>query len=405
MRYDLAIIGGGIAGAALARATADVGLSVLVLERELTFRDRVRGEQMHPWGVAEAQALGLLDLMRGSGARDIRLWSTRAAGTPEMPPRNLVETTPYCLPALDFYHPPMQTALLDAAEAAGAEVRRGTTVLGIAPGSVPSVRTRLRDEAERSFEARLVIGADGRNSGCRAWGGFDVQCDPERMVIAGTLVEGLDAPEDRVSFFVNSSSGQLSANAPLGGGRFRSYFGWFESENGNRRRRSLSGRRSWDEFVAGSAAAGAPADWFGRAELAGPLASFEAADTWVPHPYRCGVALVGDAASSNDPNFGAGLSLALRDVRVLRDHLLAGNDWDAAGHAYATEHDKHYGAIHRITGWMRTLLYDQAPEALAIRARALPRLAAEPSRRLDLLGLGPDGPSDDAARRRLFAED
>ncbi len=48
MRYDLVIVGGGIAGAALARATAVVGLSVLVLEREPAFRDRVRGEQMHP---------------------------------------------------------------------------------------------------------------------------------------------------------------------------------------------------------------------------------------------------------------------------------------------------------------------------------------------------------------------
>lgn len=405
MRYDLVIIGGGIAGAALARATAGVGLSVLVLERELAFRDRVRGEQMHPWGVAEAQALDLLDIMRGSGARDLQLWSTRIAGMREMPPRNFVETTPYSLPALNFYHPPMQTALLNAAEAAGAEVRRGTTVLGVVPGSFLSVQTRLRDEAERSFEARLVIGADGRSSACRAWGGFDLRRDPERMVIAGALVEGLDAPEDRVSFFANSSGGQLSVSAPLGGGRFRSYFGWFESRGGTERRRSLSGRRSWDEFVVGSAAAGAPVDWFGRAELAGPLASFEGADTWVPHPYRCGVALVGDAASSNDPNFGAGLSLALRYVRVLRDHLLAGDDWDAAGHAHAAEHDKHYGAIHRITGWTRTLMYDPAPEAMAIRARALPRLAAEPSRRLDLLGLGPDGPSDDAARRRLFAED
>src|SRR5262249_37086354 len=74
------------------------------------------------------------------------------------------------------------------------------------------------------------------------------------------------------------------------------------------------------------------------------------------------------------PSFGCGLSLALRDVRVLRDRLLAEEDWDKAAHAYADEHDRHYGAIHRITGWMRTMFYDTRPEAAAIRNRAMPRL-------------------------------
>jgi flavin-dependent dehydrogenase len=43
--YDIITIGGGLAGAALAKVLAERGLRVLVLERETTFRDRVRGEQ------------------------------------------------------------------------------------------------------------------------------------------------------------------------------------------------------------------------------------------------------------------------------------------------------------------------------------------------------------------------
>ena len=39
---------------------------------------------------------------------------------------------------------------------------------------------------------------------------------------------------------------------------------------------------------------------------------------------------------------------------MLRDHLLAGEDWESAGHAYAAEHDRYYGALHRITGWTCT---------------------------------------------------
>lgn len=45
--------------------------------------------------------------------------------------------------------------------------------------------------------------------------------------------------------------------------------------------------------------------------------SFDAADRWVDHPYHAGVVLIGDAAAASDPCFGCGLSLTLRDVRVL----------------------------------------------------------------------------------------
>jgi flavin-dependent dehydrogenase len=57
--YDLVTIGGGIGGAALAKVIAARGLRVLVLEREQEFRDRVRGEFLNSWGVAEAIRLGL----------------------------------------------------------------------------------------------------------------------------------------------------------------------------------------------------------------------------------------------------------------------------------------------------------------------------------------------------------
>ena len=55
-RWDLIVVGGGLAGASLARAMAAAGARVLVFERERRFRDRVRGEGMHPWGVAEASS-------------------------------------------------------------------------------------------------------------------------------------------------------------------------------------------------------------------------------------------------------------------------------------------------------------------------------------------------------------
>ena len=56
---DVAIVGGGIAGAALATVLARDGYEVLLLERQTSYRDKVRGEILVCWGVAEMLALDL----------------------------------------------------------------------------------------------------------------------------------------------------------------------------------------------------------------------------------------------------------------------------------------------------------------------------------------------------------
>ena len=401
MEPDLIIVGGGLAGAVLAKALAEAGSYVLVLERETAFKDRVRGEAMLCWGVAEARALGIDALLMETCGRETRYLVTQIDGLPELPERDLIETSPHRAGIVSFYHPRMQTVMLKAAEAAGATVRRGVTVIGITPGKTASVVTR-ENGGEHTYQARLVVAADGRDSGCRQWAGFAVNGDPRRMIMAGMLFEGLRAPEDRIHLVIRPHLGLFALVAPLGGGRFRSYAGVYRQGQPVH----LSGQGAVKDFVAMSIAAGMPADWYDGAEAAGPLACFKAADRWVEHPYRDGVVLIGDAAAASDPCWGCGLSLTLRDVRVLRDRLLADTDWDRAAHAYAAEHDRHYGAIHRLTDWMTMLFYDPSPAGAAHRARAFPRLAEEWVKRVpDTIGLGPEAPSDEAARRRLFGED
>jgi flavin-dependent dehydrogenase len=57
--YDIIVVGGGLGGASLAKAMAEHDARVLVLERERRFKDRVRGEGMWPWGIAELKELGV----------------------------------------------------------------------------------------------------------------------------------------------------------------------------------------------------------------------------------------------------------------------------------------------------------------------------------------------------------
>jgi hypothetical protein len=52
---------------------------------------------------------------------------------------------------------------------------------------------------------------------------FHVERDPEGMVIAGLLMQGLAAPEDRMSASLNPRLSMLSLTVPLGAGRFRAY--------------------------------------------------------------------------------------------------------------------------------------------------------------------------------------
>ncbi|MBI2153230.1 MAG: FAD-dependent monooxygenase [Candidatus Rokubacteria bacterium] len=314
--------------------------------------------------------------------------------------RDLIETTPQHAGCLDFYHPEMQRVLLGLAESVGAEVRTGVAVTAVVPGKPPAVLARANGQDEQ-YRARLVVGADGRSSRVRAWAGFPVKRDPERLVIAGVLHAGLGAPEDSVQVLHSPSIGQGALVFPIGRQRFRSYF--IYRKRGTPR--ALSGRQHAADFVTACVETGAPPEWYRDAEVAGPLAAFEAADIWVEHPHRQGVALIGDSAAASDPSWGCGLSLTLRDVRVLRDQLLAKTDWEAAAGAYAEEHDRYYGALHRLEGWFTELLYEVGAEADARRARVFPRLAREPKRTPDVPGLGPDAPNDEAARRLFFVED
>ena len=397
--YDAIIVGGGIGGAALARSLAEKGVQVLVLERERVFHDRVRGEYMHPWGVTELKALGLYELLKQTCGHEVRFRMSQIFGTPPATPRDMVATSPHQVGSLHFYHPEMQEVLLTAAAQAGAVVQRGATVTEAIPGSIPSVRMQ-QDGKEYFYQSRLVIGADGRTSASRKWGNFTVQHDPPRMIIAGVLLNGLSAPDNSLYVFPNPLRSEYAFQVPLGGTRFRCYAGFYQQEG----RKRLNGSKAMAHFLESSISAGTPREWFSTIEMAGPLASFDCAEIWVEHPYQTGIALLGDAAATSDPSFGCGLSLVARDVRVLANLLIAETDWEAAAHAYASEHDQYFDSLHRLLNWQIKLLYEPGEAAAERRGRAFARIAEDPRRAPDIAGLGPEAPSDAAASENLFGE-
>src|SRR4051794_24624547 len=78
---DVLIVGGGIAGSSLAFALASAGVDVTVLEAATQYEDRVRGEQMHAWGVKEARDLGVEKVLLAAGAHVSPVWRQYVAGS------------------------------------------------------------------------------------------------------------------------------------------------------------------------------------------------------------------------------------------------------------------------------------------------------------------------------------
>ena len=80
---DVVVVGGGIGGASLAYALAAEGVGVTVLEATTEYRDRVRGESMHAWGIQEARNLGVEPVLLDAGAHIAPLWKQYIEGIGE----------------------------------------------------------------------------------------------------------------------------------------------------------------------------------------------------------------------------------------------------------------------------------------------------------------------------------
>ncbi len=394
---DVAIVGGGVAGASVAAALASAGLGVAVIERESRFRDRVRGESIHPWGAREAGRLGLLPVLRAAGATELPLWQSYVDRAPGVPYR-WADDTPDGLGEWSIFHPTLQQALLDHAREAGAVVLRPARVTAFRGGERPELEIVAGGETA-TVRARLVVGADGRTSAARRWVGAATETDPVHHAVGGCLLAGVDL-EPRCTHSAKPPGTQALV-FPQDGGRARAYL-ICGSE------RAAAVRAGGAEGFVAALAAHFPEGAFARAAAIGPAAFFPNADTWADRVAGEAVVLVGDAAGANDPSVGQGLSLCFRDARELRDLLLAERDWRRAISAFAERRATYYAVLREHARWHAVLAIEEGAEADARRERVARAREADPSAGgfATLLALGPDGlVADEAARRRYLAEE
>ena len=394
LECDLLVVGGGLAGSSLAIAMAREGKRVVLLERELVFRDRIRGELVHPWGVAEAERLGLLDLLLSRCARELPFI---AEGTDPLDTRLL---GPHFLVSLGFLHAAMQDALL--AEAARvATVWRRAELRELEPGAVPRA-TVVVGEQVREVRPRLIVGADGRDSMVARAAGFERARDPEELITLGVLVECDGLPDDQIHVHLDPRGGRMVILLSPDPGYQRLYLVYHKDVLPRR----LSGARDFTETIRHMREVGVPDDHLAGARQHGPLGSFDGAHRWIAGPAREGVVLVGDAAAASDPAWGCGLSRTLRDVRLLRDALCGDNDWKRAAGEYARSHDHAFAELRAAERLCAELFMAIGGEADAARARL--ESAIGDSADADINRQGPEMPRaalesclSNAARQRL----
>ena len=158
--YDVAVIGGGPAGAAAARRLAAGGLSTVLLEKGGPQREKVcSGFLMDAWPLVREEF--------GEVPPEVLCAEGRLLGISLMVPGEGAHVIDYPMPTA--WRSTLDGWLVGRAEEAGAEVRRGSRLVGVAETEAGySLRVRRREE-EDAVHARHVVGADGTASVVRRW--------------------------------------------------------------------------------------------------------------------------------------------------------------------------------------------------------------------------------------------
>ena len=256
------------------------------------------------------------------------------------------------------------------------------------PGSEPEVTFDL-DGGEHRLSCRLIVGADGRSSTVRAQAGIRLLRDEPTHLISGMLVDHVpEWPQEDIA--VGTEGDVCFFVFPQGGQKLRLYTCTALDQRG-RYSGPMGPRRFLDDFRGLSCVPRHEA--LGRATPIGPCATMGGEDTWTDVPFVEGIVLVGDAGGYNDPIIGEGLSLALRDVRLLSEVLLEDPEWTPL-------RLERYGDLHReglrrmrIVAALRAALSAQfGPEAAARRAHFRDLVREDPNLGMVELArhLGPD---------------
>ena len=315
-RYDAVVIGARCAGAATALLLARSGAKVLVVDRQAYGSDTLSTHALMRGAVLQLTRWGLMPGIMAAGTPPIRA-TTFQYGTEAI--RVAIKSEH----GVEALYAPRRTVLdrilVDAARAAGAEVRHGVVLSGLqfaSNGRVSGVSLQGAGGSCMTARADIVIGADGRQS------------TVARLVNATSCAEGQNASGVVFGYYEslarngshwyfakNAAAGVIPTNsghcvfAAVPASRFAATFG------GNVMRGFLEVLEANCPDLRAEAESGT---------LISRLRGFGGARGHLRQCHGAGWALVGDAGYFKDPLTAHGISDALRDADLLSRAIIHG---------------------------------------------------------------------------------
>ncbi|MGO4445011.1 NAD(P)/FAD-dependent oxidoreductase [Mycobacterium sp. 2YAF39] len=318
--YDLAIAGGGPAGAAAAWQAVQTGARVVVLDKAAFPRDKPCGDGLTPRAVSHLQKMGLADRVdtfhRVNGARIFSPseWNLSFPNRPGMPDHGHVAR-----------RSELDALLLDHARAAGAEVRQSAEVTGPIVDDNGRVAGLVLEGGER-ISADAVIAADGAYSPVKRALRLESQRNGYSAIAirAEMPVKWADTDTLDIHLKLAFNGDQLPGYGwvfPLGGGRANIGLGYCTSY---KKWHDINATQLLSEFLATL-----PPEW--ELPPLSELKESKALQAWrLPMgftawpPWRPGVLFAGDALGAARPVSGAGISKALQSGLAAGECAIAG---------------------------------------------------------------------------------
>ena len=363
--YDAIIVGARCAGSPTAMLLSRKGYKVLLVDKSEFPSDTMSTHLMHFPAVDSLKRWGLYDEVMATGAPRIpdvilNYHGVNLAGTP--PP----------LDGTDHWLCPRRTVLdkilVDAAREAGAEVREHFTVSEILfdGDAVVGLRGAQRGGKEVEERARVVIGADSRNSlvakavDAERYNEIPPKCCAYYSYWEGVKDAGFEfyVWQDRCVGLFATNDGQTCIFTEWPHADFAEY------------RKDVEGN-----YLRTIEAVPGLKERLTDARRVEKIIGTQDLPNFFRVPYGPGWALVGDAGYHKDPITGQGITDAFRDAELLANALDAAfsgaKPYDEAMKVYQAERDADAGTAYMRTMEMASLR--PAPEPLGSVFKAVPQ--------------------------------
>jgi 2-polyprenyl-6-methoxyphenol hydroxylase-like FAD-dependent oxidoreductase len=346
--YDVIVIGARCAGSPTAMLLARKGYRVLVVDRATFPSDTVSTHVVQPLGVAALARWGLHDRLKATGCPPVDTYvfdfgPVAISGTPGTSDSPVA----YC-PRRTI----LDKLLVDAAAEAGAEIREGFSVdeILMESGRVVGIRGRSSKGDPVQESAKIVVGADGRNS-LLAQKVRPQQYNEKPPLLAAYYTYWSGLPMNgRFETYIRPHRGM--AAVPTHDDLTLVIAGWPYAEF-EANKKDVEGNYMKVLDLAPAFAA--------RVRGAKRVAPFAGAalPNFFRKPYGPGWALVGDAGYNKDPITAQGIADAFHDAErctaALHQVFSGDRSFDAAMEEYRRARDEHAMPIYEFTCQLATL--------------------------------------------------